>query len=325
MTRLRVALLALVLARASTLAAQSAAPTVLGSITVDSADDFWVRKDPPSGCFASIAQASMYRETVFLQAHMPGHTDSSLTLQADLMAGDVATELRALLGAHGEDVPLADSAMSWYSVPSQLIVVARADGSVTRRMRSAAGDSSATVILSRAFDAARARGAAIMLWPESLTADSLVVRLTLVPSLAERAWKLVAPAGRHERFAAFYLSEPTESPALPKANQGHPDYPFFNQRSRITGQLTLQFVVDTNGRADSTTIHDLWTPGVPRLTGQLERYYNDFVRSTTAWVKHIHFYPARIGSCPVRQIVQFPFEFRYNQPAPAAYQTTPPH
>jgi hypothetical protein len=83
-------------------------------------------------------------------------------------------------------------------------------------------------------------------------------------------------------------------------------------------------VVDTNGRVDSTTIHDLWTPGVPRLTGELERYYNDFLRSTTTWVKRIQFSPARRGSCPVRQIVQFPFEFVYRQPAPAAYQKSPP-
>lgn len=82
MRRLQVALLALALSRASTLTAQSAPPTVLASITVDSADDFWIRKDRPSGCFASIASASTYRETVFLQAHMPAYTDSSLTFPA---------------------------------------------------------------------------------------------------------------------------------------------------------------------------------------------------------------------------------------------------
>jgi hypothetical protein len=324
MTNFHIALLALALARASTLPAQSASPTILASITVDSADDFWERSDRPIGCLASITTASMYRETVFLESHMPAHTDGSLTVQADLMADDVAAELRALLGAHGADVPLADSVMSWYAVPSQLIVIAHADGSVTRRMRSAVGDSSAAVMLLRAFDAARARGAALMLWPENLTADSLIVRLTLVPSLARNGWKIIAPQNRRVKFAAFYLSEPTESPALPKADQGQPDYPFFNRQSRITGRLILQFVVDTNGRADSTTIRDLWTPGVPRLTGELGRYYNDFVRTTSTWVKHIRFDPARLGLCPVRQIVQFPFEFVTKRP-PAAYQATPPH
>jgi hypothetical protein len=297
---------------------------LLPSIAVDSADDFWARAERPAGCLLSNTSADTYREPVYLQARMPAHTDSAFTVQADLMASDVAEELRALLGAHDTDIPLADSVMPWYSVPSQLIVTAHPDGSVTRHIRSAAGDSSADVLLSRAFDAARARGAALMLWLENLTTDSIIVRLTLVPSLAENGWKVVAPAGRRARFAAFYLSEPTESPALPKANQGEPDYPFFNRRSRITGRLTLQFVVDTNGRVDSTTIHDLWTPGVPRLTGELERYYNDFVRSTTTWVKRIQFYPARRGSCLVRQIVQIPFEFVYRQPAPAAYQKSPP-
>jgi hypothetical protein len=102
MMRLRHAIVVLALSRASTLSAQSAAPT-----------------------------------------------DGSLAVQADLMADDVAAELRAPPGAHGADVPLADSVMSWYAVPSQLIVVAHADGSVTRRTRSAVGDSSAAAAQSR--------------------------------------------------------------------------------------------------------------------------------------------------------------------------------
>lgn len=304
-----VALFAVIALCAPALSAQTNSIPSASSFAVDTADDFWARSERPAGCNLLNTSAGMFRESVYLQARMPAHTDSSLTVQADLMAADVAAQLRALLGAHDADVPLADSVMSWYSVPAQLIVISHADGRVTRRIRSSIGDSTADLLLSRAFDAARTRGAALMLWPERLTADSLIVRLTLVPSLTENGAKVVFPAGRRERFTAFYLSQLTESPALPKANQGQSDYPFFNRQSRITGRLTLEFLVDTDGRADSTTIHDLWTPGVPRLTGELERYYNDFVRSTSAWVKRIHFYPARRGSCPVRQIVHFPFEF----------------
>jgi hypothetical protein len=323
MMRFRVAILALSAVCAPALSAQSDAPGPL-AIAIDSADDFSGR-ELPTGCLVSITPSSMYRETVFLEARMPAHTDSSLTTQADLMAQDVAADLRTLLGAQGDDVPNADSLFSWYTVPSQLIVVAHADGSMTRRIRTAGRDSTAALLFARAFDSARAQATALMLWPENFAADSVVVRLTLVPSFVDNKHDVVTTEGRRVRFAAFYLSAPMETPALPKLHQGQPRYPFFNQQNRVTGTLILQFVVDTNGRADSTTIHDLWTPGVPRLTGELDRYYRDFVRTTSTWVKHIHFYPARVGSCPVRQIVQFPFRFVTRESERAEAQRTQSH
>jgi hypothetical protein len=299
---------------ARALPAQSDSSLSVFSSVLDSSDAFLTRADTRRGCFNSIAPEMMHREKVYLRAQMPAHTDSVFLSQADLMAQDVAAEVRMLLGAHGADVPVADPIMAWYAVPSALTVIAYADGHVTRHFRSALWDTTSAALLARAFDAARAHDFALMLWPQSSTSDSVVVRLSLWAEEPRENNPQFVAAKPGMRFAVFSLLQPEASPAIPLPNQPPPSYPRENESDRVGGTVVMQLVVDTLGRAIPASIRDLWPANTPRLRGYEAQEYAAFVRSTTYWLEKIRFRPARIGTCLVRQVVQQPLEFKVVRP-----------
>ncbi len=304
-----------ILTAAPTAFAQNASKTVPAIAPTDSITDYWIDEGGSPACMASIPQSEMHRESFFIDALMPPHTPASLTSQADFMASEVATELRRMLGSDNEQVPSGDSAVTWYGASSELVVTAHPDGSVTRRFIHPAADSSAGRLLYGAFDAARARGTAMMLWPDGFAADSLTVRLSLSSIAALTPKTIIARRGQPVRFAVFTISVPTRTPALPRTTRDGADYPMRNQMRGVSGTLTLQFVVDTSGRAEPATIHDLWPRDLPRLSGESARYYQDFVTSSTGYVKHLKFEPSRIGGCAVRQLVLQPMRFVKNKAA----------
>ena len=234
--------------------------------------------------------------------------DSTFVLQAGLIAQDVAAQMRKMLGARGEDAPIADGKIAWYSVPSQIVVTARRDGSMRWRGRGFLGDSSATLLLANAFDSARASGDVAMIWPDGFAADSVVMTLGLRPEPVTQAITYT-PGMSPIKFAAFYLAVPEESPALPVRDNDMPRYPDENERHRVAGQLVMQFVVDTAGKAIPSTIHNVWPEDAPRLTGDEKRYYDAFVSAVSAWNVRMSFTPARVGVCPVKQLVQLPIRF----------------
>lgn len=154
-------------------------------------------------------------------------------------------------------MPLVDAKVSPLSVPAALIVVARPDGSATRRGLSETGDTTATALLSSAFDTARRKSEALIVWPDGYTADSVVVRLVLLPAAVTSKDRVLVPATNRRQFGVFRVLQPWESPALPKPNQPIPRYPSYNESHRIAGRLLLQFVVTAEGRVDPRTVSEL--------------------------------------------------------------------
>ena len=275
---------------------------------LDSLPDFAAVRLQPSGCLASLAPSSMHRVPVFLTTTMSPKLDSTFVLQAGLIAQDVAAQMRKMLGARGEDAPIADGKIAWYSVPSAIVVTARRDGSMRWRGRGFLGDSSATRLLASEFDSARASGSVAMFWPDGFTADFVVMTLGLRPEPETQAITYL-PGMSPIKFAVFYLAVPEESPALPVRDNDTSRYPHENESDRVAGQLLMQFVVDTAGKAIPSTIHDIWPEDAPRLTGYKKRYYDAFVTSVSAWNRRMTFYPARVGVSAVRQLVQLPIRF----------------
>lgn len=221
------------------------------------------------------------------------------------MAQDVAEQIIALLrSAHGE-LSIADPPMPWQALPAELIVTAHPDGSVTRRGISKYADTNATSLLTKAFDVARAQGNALVIWPDGYQPQSIVVRLMLEPAslipAVGGAQSIVAP-----QYVVFVTSYPTVSPALPRLNNPNPQYPSSASYDQVSGSVLLQFVVDTLGKAERSTIRDVWPSDKPR---ELGRYYDDFVHSVAKVLPSWRFYPARVGSCPVNQLVQLPLRF----------------
>lgn len=294
----------------SVLSAQSAPPAVhVDSAIADSMFDWSGHPYAMNACVAAIPRERMWPAPVFLHATVSDSTNRALTVQADLMAQDVAGIMLTSLGGSPAKLPNADSIITPASVPAGLIVIAHPDGSVSRRAVSMTGDTTATSVLTRAFDAARRNSTALIVWPDSYKAESVVVRLLLRPAGVTPRGNVVVDSENNVRFGVFRLLQPSLTPALAKMGNPAPRYPPIAESEGVSAELLMQFVVDTNGRAERGTIHDLWPANLPPLTGYLAQYYHDFVVATRDAVINWNFTPARIDVCPVRQRVQLPLRF----------------
>jgi hypothetical protein len=275
---------------------------------VDSGAAWSAKWFTPNRCTAALTAADMRSKSVYLDARMAPQTDATLTSQADLIASDVASVLRTQLGGSDSAAPDIGQKIKWYSIPAELILVAREDGSMTWRGTSLSGDAGAVALLSTAMDSARRHGSAVMLWPEGFAADSIVLRLSLLPKLFAPQPSPPAATGTRMRFLVFTMLAPLETPALPKGDLNI-KYPTYNEQHRVTGQTITQFVVDTNGKAVMSTFRDVWPANKPRLSGALEGYYADFIRAVREGVAAETFSPAHTGSCITPQVVQLPVNF----------------
>lgn len=104
----------------------------------------------------------------------------------------------------------------------------------------------------------------------------------------------------YKMLYAAYLEYETDKPALPLRGNRAPEYPDALRERRIEGEVLVQFVVDTMGRADMRTF---------RLLGP-RRVYREFVESVINALPKMRFSPAERRGCKVKQLVQLPFAFK---------------
>jgi TonB family protein len=84
-----------------------------------------------------------------------------------------------------------------------------------------------------------------------------------------------------------------------------PEYPPFLQENRIEGSLTVEFVVDTTGGADSVTLRVIHST------------HPAFEQSLRAALPHMRFVPAELAGRLVRQWVRQEFRFMMPDTTPA--------
>lgn len=258
-------------------------------------------------CLAQLPPNVFTRVRVYLEATADSQSHKILPL-ADLFTQVVATRLRSELGAEGANLPAADSVLSWRQLGRGLVLTAHRDGRLNWSPNVEPDqphlDPSAP-LLERTLTAIRDEGERIFL-PQDLGADSVTFRMSY-------EWPRPRPDGRTEPMAVrlaipvFSLNVPWEKPAIARRKRG-PKYPEGPLEGWAEGRVLLQFVVDTNGRADLQTLRELRRPR--NLSDQLEAYYQDFAKAAIDWVKETEFAPAEIGGCRVRQLVQLPFAFK---------------
>jgi TonB family protein len=94
-----------------------------------------------------------------------------------------------------------------------------------------------------------------------------------------------------------YFEFQVEQQAAPNPNNPRPRYPDLLRSAHVEGEVLVQFVVDTTGRPDASTLkvlksdHDLFTTSVKMVVPMMK------------------FSPARVGGKAVKQLVQMPFQF----------------
>lgn len=96
-----------------------------------------------------------------------------------------------------------------------------------------------------------------------------------------------------------------DSAALRDPSSAAPAYPLSMLKQNVQGSVFTQYVVDTSGFADSTSLKILHAT------------HPDFALAVRAAIPYMRFAPARLGARKVRQLVEQEFTFRIQQSAAA--------
>ena len=94
-----------------------------------------------------------------------------------------------------------------------------------------------------------------------------------------------------------YFEFQVEKPALAKEDNPKPVYPSMLESAGVEGEVLVQFVIDTTGRADMSQFKVL------KSTNDL------FTNAVKNVLPRMRFYPAETGGRKVKELVQFPFSF----------------
>ncbi|HEX5410209.1 MAG TPA: hypothetical protein VFW89_10600 [Gemmatimonadaceae bacterium] len=270
-----------------------------------------------TSCLMSIPADSMVPVLVYVAADSmvavaPDHRTSGAMANVSVLVQAVAEQVRGMLGARGDTLPAGSSALDWQSLDRPITVTAWRDGRMMSRPQQDTGDTKGSALLSRAFAAALAAGAGFV-WPDS-TLDSLKFNLSLMAPVVRRSHQL-EPLLKPIQIPALTLAVPWEEPVLVRTTV-QPKYPWSTESARATAKIFLQFVVDTLGHADPSSIHDIWYSSKPRLTGRLGEFYTEFVNAARTALVRWTFFPARVGGCLAATVVEQ--EFIYKEPASVA-------
>jgi TonB family protein len=126
-----------------------------------------------------------------------------------------------------------------------------------------------------------------------------------IASMASRPEDFARPGGLSGAIAGalgrghngVYWASEVEKVVLPYADNPLPEYPTALLLAHVEGNVDVQFVVDTTGVADPTTLRIL------RSTHEL------FARAVRAVLPRMHFVPAEVGGTKVQVRVEQPFRF----------------
>jgi hypothetical protein len=266
-------------------------------------------------CLYKIPKSEFKRVGVFLEATSNDSASAAILPAADLFTQTVAYRIRALVGKSETTLIEADSAIAWWTVRGEVVVVVRPEGKFTWRVPewSAGVDTmprSSLALLRRAITDVAASGEWIT-WPEGNKQDSLTFGLSLVTPRVTKDRKVI-PVKARQPVAVFTLMVPWEKSVevLKSPNAWYPDKA---RNDWAIGMVRLAFLVDKSGRAKPETIKEVFLPGELRPRGEMAEYYNKFLKVVTQSLPSARFSPAVIGGCVMKQMVQQTFEFKLDR------------
>lgn len=290
-----------------------ALPLLVAAAAFQAAGAQGVATVPAPSCLDALPPGELTRVPVYVEVVARDTAASGLTSVADLLAGDVAARMRAMLGAAGGELPVGEPTFGWRDLEPSVFVTLRRDGSFAWApdsasdasfdlpYRRAAGDS-----LVSALAAVHGSGGRYPL-PQGSALDSARFEMRLVRQGISRAGRM-EPRSARAVAPVFSVAAPWESP-VELVRPPRISYPTASQNAGTVGVVILRYVVDTTGRVDPATVREIWPEGLPRLKGELRRHYQRFLRSVIRGLDDARFEPGRAGGCVVHTLVQQPFEF----------------
>jgi hypothetical protein len=295
----------------------SCAALLVTTPAVARAQESSTSRDSAPSCLMSIPDSALRRVVVYVQAVLIDSTDKAILPGLDLLAQQVADSVRTSLGVAADQLPNGEPAVTWRALESSLLVVVRRDGRITSTLPTSKvsssvdsyrADTAATHLLARALASVAEDDGYFTVWPDGFEPDSVAFHLVInYPFVDGRG--VITPIQVRQAFPLFSVGVPPREPVVVK-RRSIPRYPKDLPAKGVTGDLIIQFIVDTTGHADMTTVKDLWPSSRPRLTGEMGEYYDAFRQAVVRSLPKTLFEPARLGGCKVKQLVQLPFGFK---------------
>jgi hypothetical protein len=271
----------------------------------------YVVKPSSEQCLATLPRDGFARVPVVLVPTIGDTTQRAIVPQVALLLQSVVEFARTRAGMSADSVPPGEPALDWRQLIGDLLVVAHRDGRLAWRVDNntggrALGDSAARW-LAGALSAARDAKEAFFAWPDGLRGDSAVVRVAFMRPWVD-ATGAVQPLRAELPVSAFTLAVPRETPVRVE-REPRIHFPDGQLRVRGAARIVLQFVVDTTGRIEAGSVHEVLPDAVARDPMFKSSAYLEFLKSVTDGLLTGRYLPARVGACTLPQLVQQAFEF----------------
>jgi hypothetical protein len=288
---------------------------LLAVIVAGNAQAQGVTTPPPGvapGCLRSIPMNSMARVPVFASLAMRDSLRLEIPTTATNMLQAVANRIATSVGVRAGEIPEGEPGITWDSVGRPMAIVWHRNGTLTWRVfpdtnAAMPTPAKAALLFGRALDSAQARRETVMTWPDGVADDSLEMWVDFArPKIDGEG--IIKPVRARAAVPVFSVVAPREEEVV--VVQPPPSYyPPLLQAWGVEGRVMMEFAVDTTGRADPATIHDVWPKERPRLTGALGAHYQELVRTARHTILATRFAPGAVGGCKFRQVVQQPFSW----------------
>lgn len=290
-----------VCAMAGRVTAQSALPDSI-SIPIVNAP----QRETATACLRAIPDSVGMPVTAYVGVPANDSVAPALREQIDNFAAALDDDMRHALTARGDEIPFVRTREGGFEAASVTLLVRR-DGSFDWMTTDTARSSRMTrQLLIDALEASRKRGEMIV-WPDGVPGDSARVRVHIaIPSLVKG--KLTGDEALPVALPVFTTRILDVKPVAVR-NAVTPKYPEDNRRTGWMGAVHMQFVVDQTGHAVDSTIKTFLPKGAPPLAADQQRVYDTFVAAVKAAIPQSTYYPAEVGGCKVKQVVQQEFIF----------------
>ncbi|MDQ2889002.1 MAG: energy transducer TonB [Gemmatimonadota bacterium] len=262
-------------------------------------------RSAPAACLDTVSLINARPRIAYIYASVPDSSQPLLGEMADQLAQSVAQRARVLLNAHGDTLPAGEPSLGWRNFRDDLVleVTALRNGSPRFALVTADTNLAASKFLLHAVQETQATGDGLF-WPPEATADSITFGIGFA---FKSQGRLATRATYRYAFPVFSVLFPPETPAA--RQDADVPYPENARQLGATGVVIIEFKVDSLGHVAPETLKEQWPAEVPRPTGALLSVYTDFLQTVMAWLPTARFSPARVGGCPVSQLVSQTFTF----------------
>lgn len=262
--------------------------------------------DGGNACLDALPKDAGREATAYLGVSARDTISPTLRSAADNFAAAAADEIRHALGVTTDTLPQIARMTTGMASTSVMLIVRRNGPLGWTASDSAASTSKMRGLLLGALES-MARDGESIIWPDGVVGDSARIRLHVeIPSLVNG--QLIGDETLPVGVPVYRTRILPETPAA-VARGVHPDYPEPNRRAGWSGTVFMQFVVDTSGRAEASTVRDFWPKDAPPLDRDRAEAYSEFVGAAKRSIRASTYYPAELSGCKVRQVVRQAFVF----------------